>query len=137
MDDISKYEIAPLIELEDFQCPEGAKSFFIRGFDNGKGTDSGRAIASSQGSANLSHGHSVGASVTDPGHKHTTTVDNAPLFPANGGVSINYGGAGGYPATNFSMNTNTTGISVSISQSDSGGSEARPRNIAMMYIIKI
>ena len=36
MDDISKYEIAPLIELEDFQCPEGAKSFFIRGFDNKK-----------------------------------------------------------------------------------------------------
>ena len=36
MDDISKYEKAPLIELEDFQCPEGAKSFFIRGFDNKK-----------------------------------------------------------------------------------------------------
>ena len=33
MDDISKYEIAPLIELEDFQCPEGAKSFFIRGLN--------------------------------------------------------------------------------------------------------
>ena len=36
MDDINKYETAPLIELEDFKCPEGAKGFFIRGFDNKK-----------------------------------------------------------------------------------------------------
>ena len=36
MEDLNKYETAPLIELEDFQCPEGAKSFFIRGFDNKK-----------------------------------------------------------------------------------------------------
>tara|TARA_B100000676_G_C17473975_1_gene530047 strand:+ start:140 stop:442 length:303 start_codon:yes stop_codon:yes gene_type:complete len=36
VDDINKYETAPLIELEDFKCPEGAKSFFIRGFDNKK-----------------------------------------------------------------------------------------------------
>jgi len=36
-------------------------------------------------------------------HKHTTSVDNAPLFPANGGITIGYGGAGGYPATNFTM----------------------------------
>ena len=119
-----------------FNLPD-LRGEFIRGFDNGKGTDSGRSIASSQGSANLSHGHSVGASVTDPGHKHTTTVDNTKLFPAAGGQTIGFGGAGSYPATTFNMNTNTTGISVSISQNNAGGSEARPRNIAMMYIIKI
>lgn len=119
-----------------FNLPD-LRGEFIRGFDNGKGTDSGRSIASSQGSANLSHGHSVGASVTDPGHKHTTTIDNTKVFPGAANTNINYGGAGGYPATVFSMNTNTTGISVSISQSNSGGSEARPRNIAMMYVIKI
>ena len=36
MDSINKYEEAPLIELEDFKCPEGAKGFFIKGFDNKK-----------------------------------------------------------------------------------------------------
>ena len=43
-----------------------------------------------------------------PNHKHDTTVDNAKLFPANGGTSINFGGAGGYPATTFTM-SNTGG----------------------------
>ena len=33
---INKYEEAPLIELEDFKCPDGAISFFIDGFDNKK-----------------------------------------------------------------------------------------------------
>ena len=38
MDDIetiiNKYEKAPLIELEDFKCPDGGNAFFINGFDN-------------------------------------------------------------------------------------------------------
>ena len=33
---INKYEKAPLIELEDFKCPEGVKGFFINSFDNKK-----------------------------------------------------------------------------------------------------
>ena len=33
---INKYEKAPLIELEDFKCPEGAKGFFVKGFDDKK-----------------------------------------------------------------------------------------------------
>ena len=36
-------------------------------------------------------------------HKHTTTVDDDILFPASGGVTFPYGGAGGYPGTIFSM----------------------------------
>ena len=30
---INNYKIAPLIELEDFKCPEGGQSFFLNGFD--------------------------------------------------------------------------------------------------------
>ena len=37
-------------------------------------------------------------------HKHTTTVDNRILFPAAGGVTFSYGGAGSYPGTVFNMN---------------------------------
>jgi len=33
---INQYETAPLIELEDFKCPEGGKGFFIKGFDDKK-----------------------------------------------------------------------------------------------------
>ena len=119
-----------------FNLPD-LRGEFIRGFDNGKGTDSGRSIASSQGSANLSHGHSVSASVNDSGHVHATSFDNKKYFPGGGSTSISFGGAGGYPADTFTMSNATTGISVSISQNNAGGSEARPRNIAMMYIIKI
>ena len=124
-----------------FNIPD-LRGEFIRGFDNGKGTDSGRSIATSQGGSNLSHSHTATStsSVTDSGHFHTTNVDNANLFPAHGGTSIGYGGAGSYPATNFGqMSTTTTGVTVGTSTSvaNDGGSENRPRNIAMMYIIKI
>ena len=43
-----------------------------------------------------------------PSHKHDTSVDNTKLFPSNGQTSINFGGAGGYPATTFTM-SNTGG----------------------------
>ena len=123
-----------------FNIPD-LRGEFIRGFDNGKGTDSGRAIASSQGGSNLSHSHTATSTstVTDPGHQHDTTVTNHAVFPGQGGITISYGGAGGYPATNFQMSDNTTGVTVATSTSvaNDGGSETRPRNIAMMYIIKI
>ncbi len=119
-----------------FNIPD-LRGEFVRGADRGRGVDSGRNVASSQGSANLSHGHSVGASVNDSGHVHATTFDNKKYFPGGGSTSVSYGGAGGYPADVFTMSSATTGISVSISQNNAGGSEARPRNIAMVYIIKI
>ena len=124
-----------------FNVPD-LRGEFIRGFDNGKGTDSGRAIASSQGGSNLSHSHTATStsSVTDSGHFHSTNVDNSNLFPANGGTTIGFGGGGSYPATNFGTMANaTTGVTVATSTSvaNDGGSETRPRNIAMMYIIKI
>ena len=119
-----------------FNIPD-LRGEFVRGADRGRGVDSGRNVASSQGSANLSHGHSVSASVNDSGHVHTTTFDNKKYFPGGGSTSVSYGGAGGYPADVFTMSSATTGISVSISQNNAGGSEARPRNIAMVYIIKI
>tara|TARA_R100000353_G_scaffold14156_1_gene14042 strand:- start:3 stop:1133 length:1131 start_codon:yes stop_codon:yes gene_type:complete len=118
-----------------FNLPD-LRGEFVRGYDHGRGVDSGREINDPQGSANLSHGHSVSASVSDPGHVHTTSVDNKRLFTNPGPHHIPYGGAGGYPGTNWSMSTATTGVSVSISQNNAGGSEARPRNVSMMYIIK-
>ena len=84
------------------------------------------------GNSNYSVGDNAGAeSVTlsiaqMPNHKHDTSVDNTNLFPSNGQTSINFGGAGGYPATTFTMST--TG----------GGQphENRPPYYALCYIMK-
>ena len=119
-----------------FNIPD-LRGEFVRGFDNGKGTDSGRSIASAQSSNNLSHGHSVSASVNDSGHNHATSLGNKRVFLVGGSQHVGFGGAGGYPGQDFSMSNANTGISVSISQNNAGGSEARPRNIAMMYVIKV
>ena len=61
-----------------------------------------------------------------PNHKHDTSVDNTNLFPSNGQTSINFGGAGGYPATTFTMSTTCGGQSH----------ENRPPYYALCYIMK-
>jgi len=98
---------------------------FIRGWDNGRGVDSGRAIATAQSDQNKQHNHSV----TDPGHTHTWSRQDAQN-------DVNYRP---WPASNddcketiANTGSSTTGISIA----NSGGAEARPRNISMMYIIK-
>ena len=82
-----------------------------------------------------SHTHT--ASVSDPGHQHSTSVTNTKLFPSNGQTSIGYGGPGSYPATVFTMSDATTGITVSNSSTGSGGAiENRPPYYALCYIMK-
>jgi len=61
-----------------------------------------------------------------PNHKHVTTFDGHKYFPGDGSTSISYGGAGGYPATTFSMD-NTGG---------GGAHENRPPYYALCYIMK-
>ena len=61
-----------------------------------------------------------------PAHKHDTTFDNKKYFPGGGSTSISFGGAGGYPATTFSMD-NTGG---------GGAHENRPPYYALCYIMK-
>ena len=63
--------------------------------------------------------------------------DNKKYFPGGGSTSIGYGGAGGYPADVFSMNCQSTGITVSNSNTGSGGAiENRPPYYALCYIMK-
>ena len=125
-----------------FRVPD-LRGEFVRGFDNNRNIDSGRAIGSSQSHQHPQHNHNVSASssssVTDPGHKHTMNFNLGNLISSGGAFGMKDSG------TADRMNTATTGISVatttSISQSNRGGtsnsSETRPRNVAMMYVIKI
>lgn len=105
-----------------FNLPD-IRGEFIRGFDDGRGVDSGRTIGSWQGSQNLSHNHSI----YDPGHSHQQKRNDD--VGSSGGSSnpdATYGSAE-YGATSSS----TTGISLG----DSGGNESRPRNIALLACI--
>ena len=112
-----------------FNLPD-LRGQFVRGWANTKTNtgDDGRSFASTQSDQNKSHNHTI----TDPGHVHTTTVDNSKLFPAAGGTTISYGGAGSYPGTVFTMSSATTGITLA----DQGGTEVRVKNSALMYVIK-
>jgi microcystin-dependent protein len=84
-----------------FNIPD-LRGYFVRGFDNGRGIDTGRTLASTQADAFASHDHT-----------YETTIASGNTFPALGG------------GTTFSRATDST-----------GGSETRPKNIAMLYIIK-
>ena len=132
-----------------FNLPD-LRGEFVRGFDNGRGADSGRSIASSQGASNASHNHSFSDSGTTSTKTLTGTVQRISetfnnsgsatgVFSKSTGSSANF--TPGSPDVNdtgsFSINaTHNHTFSVS-GTTGSQGSEARPRNVAMMYIIKV
>ena len=105
--------------------PDLRNRFVVGAGDSYNPNDTGGATSNTLTSDQLpTHTHS--ASITDPGHKHTTTFDGHKYFPGDGSTSINFGGAGGYPATTFSMD-NTGG---------GGAHENRPPYYALCYIMK-
>ena len=113
---------------------------FIRGFDDGRGVDSGRSMNSPQGGENAQHNHAASSSVSESSHTHN--MRGLALNGGSGSVAITLGSGQSYQigySNSISSRTSgsaTTGISVSTTTSNQG-SEARPRNIAMLYIIKI
>jgi len=119
---------------------------FIRGFDNGRGVDSGRSMLSSQGSQNASHNHSASATSTAGAHSHSLNYQRKHVEDTGTAAITDIrreGGDGDGGSQTFTndttsgfMNNATVSVSTSVTISNQGGSEARPRSIAMMYIIK-
>jgi microcystin-dependent protein len=93
-----------------FNIPD-LRGEFIRGWDNGRGIDSSRVFGSAQSSQLGAHSHEIGEVVSRINNQGTA---------GGGGQSV----ATGWD--NFTL-TNT---------GSTGGSETRPRNIALMYCIK-
>jgi len=136
---------APLRNLVGANLPD-LRGEFIRGFDNGRGVDSGRNMLQAQSDQNEAHTHSAG-SLSTANHNMTGTITRISESFNNhgsaGGVfskqtGFNAGSTPGSPDSNdcgqVTLNSNHT-HSVSGTTGSNGG-ESRPRNIAMMYIIK-
>ncbi len=134
-----------------FNLPD-LRGEFVRGFDNGKGTDSGRSIATSQSSQNAQHNHSISVSGTTSNPTPTLTGDVRRIsegYRAQGTASGIFtkeldgnnnitGSSSTSPVAGFSIDaTHTHTFSASGNTGNQGGNESRPRNVAMMYVIKI
>jgi len=107
-----------------FNVPE-MRGEFPRGWDHGRGVDTGRAFASAQTEMIGPHTHPI----TDPGHKHAQKGSGSPgaVTTAKYEAALT---AGANQATD--TDTATTGITVG----NNTGTENRPRNKALMFIIK-
>lgn len=85
---------------------------FLRGWDDGRGVDSGRALGSAQGDSFKSHNHDGVLQETSGKHRVTS----------NRGQGVS--------------SVDATGSNVGDTTGDTGGSETRPRNIALLVAIK-
>ena len=132
-----------------FNLPD-LRGEFVRGFDNGRGVDSGRSINNPQGSQNVSHNHSYGNNgITVSGANHNHNIRKISLQPSIANVAITLGSGQGYQIGYATNNNGQTGQAVQnsgnlsmsgtvgITINNAGGNESRPRNVAMMYIIRI
>ncbi len=114
---------------------------FVRGWDDGKGTDSGRTIRSSQAEAYKEHNHphdvSLAYDVDDPGHAHDMTVRGSADSES---TSIGTGKSDQGNSSNQTTHSETTGIDIDVSATidinNAGGTETRPRNVALLACIK-
>ena len=138
-----------------FNVPD-LRGEFVRGWDDARGIDSGRALGSSQSSQNLSHTHS--GTTSSNSHTHTfsaTTGDGGAHTHAiptgNGGGIFTSSASNGLSSsssgsikTSLSLNhahtisgtTNSDSHSHTMTTDSNGGAEVRVRNIALLYCIK-
>lgn len=107
-----------------FNVPE-FRGEFPRGWDHGRGVDAGRTFGSAQAGMVGPHNHPI----TDPGHEHNERGSGSP----GGTITSQFSNALS-PAADQATETAsaTTGITVN----NNTGTETRPRNMAVMFIIK-
>lgn len=119
---------------------------FLRAWADGRSVDTGRALGSFQDQAYLSHTHGVNDpghahGVYDPGHAHgyQYTDINSRRYVATGDTDYPVEGSSGGGNTTTSVEGTGIGIygsGTGISIQSNGGSETRPRNIALLACIK-
>ena len=98
---------------------------FVRGWDHGRGIDTGRAWASFQADELEQHIHAL----TDPGHAHAERGSGSPGATTTSKFEASLSAAA-------DQSTNTATATTGITIAPTGGSETRPRNTVLMFIIK-
>jgi microcystin-dependent protein len=102
-----------------FNLPD-LRGEFIRCWDNDRGIDAGRALGSVQSSQNQDHHHASPSPIDDV----ATSVKYPFGFDENTGTTV-------------SRISDTDGVTQILAKTQSvGGSEARPRNVALVPVIK-
>lgn len=105
-----------------FRIPD-LRGEFRRGWDDGRGIDSGRAIGTAQDHALFSHTH-TGSTSSAGSHQHSGVV----------------GGFGDALAIGYNAAIGMTGVAGDHTHAliinSTGGSETRPRNVALLACIK-
>lgn len=91
---------------------------FIRGWDDGRGVDSGRSLLSTQSGSIESHAHRVTIGFNTDANKNVL------------------GTSAGDPLAVKSVDAGTTTTPTSTRVEATGGAETRPRNIAYNYIVR-
>jgi microcystin-dependent protein len=137
-----------------FQIPD-LRGEFIRGWDDGRGIDDGRAFGSAQSDLNKAHSHD-GTAESAGAHSHsgsTNTDTHSHYFATNPGSSYDYGrnitstsltDAARDERGNTSSDSHSHTLSITsggvhthtLDIWSEGGTEARPRNIALLACIK-
>ena len=105
---------------------------FLRAWDNGKGVDSGRTLASAQQDELKSHKHNARASM-DGLHSHETRFlrDRAMVTPGNAVLGDeNWYGQQSVWSQPAGLHTHT------ITVENFGGTETRPKNVALLACMK-
>lgn len=114
-----------------FALPD-LRGYFPRGWDDGRGIDTGRVFGSNQADGYLNHSHT--ASETSAGaHTHTF-----PLYSPNT-PNGSYVGAGNSNSSAGATTTSSAGAhthTITVNASTTGTTETRPKNIALLYCIK-
>jgi len=103
-----------------FNIPD-LRGEFIRGFDNGRGVDSGRIFATNQADEFKSHSHAA---------RFMNGVDGSAENPYGSNGNSFYNATNGF--TGYRLNNGRGDQWLQ----NSGGNETRPRNIALIYCIK-
>jgi len=96
----------------------------VRGWDHGRGIDTSRALGSFQADETKSHAHRLYGAADGGSHGDTD--------PFNSGSNQSVAAETGASVRSYLLNT---GAGQQIIES-TGGTETRPRNVALMYIIK-
>lgn len=106
---------------------------FLRGLDSGRGVDTGRAIGSAQDAALLNHTH-TGTTSAAGAHNHSGAVLPQTIGDNDRGSSgsiFSIDTSTALPTEPAHSHTLTTG-----NPSAGGGTETRPRNVALLFCIK-